>query len=61
MWKRLNHPNILPLLWITLNPLQLISEWMPGGELPGHIKENLHASRIELVGILDVPAIFIRR
>src|SRR5579872_4614149 len=50
MWKRLNHPNILPLLWITLDPLQLISEWMPGGELPQYIKERPHASRIGLVG-----------
>lgn len=36
VWKRLNHRNIVPFKGVTFNPLQLISEWMPSGELRAH-------------------------
>jgi serine/threonine protein kinase len=49
VWKRLNHPNIVPLRGVTLNPLQLISEWMPGGELREYVKLNRDANPIRLV------------
>ena len=49
MWKRLTHPNILPLLGITLTPLQLISTWMSGGDLTGYIKNHPDADRLILV------------
>ena len=49
MWKHLSHPNIVPLLGITPVPLQLISEWMPGGDLMEHIKSNPGANRLGLV------------
>ena len=57
MWKRLKHPNILPLLGVTIHPLQLISDWMPGGDLPGYIKKHSDVDRIGLVGVL--PVVFI--
>ena len=50
MWKRLDHPNIVAFKGITLNPLQLVSEWMPGGELRNYIKQNPDTIRINLVG-----------
>jgi len=50
VWKRLNHPNIVPFKGVTLNPLQLISEWMPHGELREYIKENQYMNRVGLVG-----------
>ena len=50
MWKRLVHPNIVPLLGIT--QLQLISDWMPGGDLPTYIKKNPDA---DLLGLVRVP------
>ena len=50
MWKRLTHPNILPLLGVTIAHLQLISHWMPGGDLPGYIREHPDADRVGLVG-----------
>lgn len=50
MWKRLNHPNIVPLKGVRLNPLQLVSEWMPGGELREYIRLNQSANLIGLVG-----------
>ena len=40
MWKYLTHPNILSLLGVTITPFQLISTWMPGGNLPEYIKKN---------------------
>jgi len=51
MWKRLAHPNILPLLGITTTPLQLISNWMPGGELRGYINQHPDPDRLGLVGV----------
>jgi len=59
MWKYLTHPNILPLLGVTLTPFQLISTWMPGGDLPEYIKKNPDVDRIGLVGAL--PVVFILR
>ncbi|KAF9644929.1 hypothetical protein BDM02DRAFT_823150 [Thelephora ganbajun] len=32
-WKRLTHRNIVPLLGVTIDPLQLISDWMSGEDL----------------------------
>jgi len=50
MWKRLTHPNIVPLLGITITPFQLISNWMPGGDLPEYIKRNSDTDQLGLVG-----------
>ena len=50
MWKRLKHKNIVPLLGITSTPLQLISEWMPGGDLTEYITEHPDTDRLVLVG-----------
>ena len=51
MYKRLAHPNIVPLLGITPSPLQLISEWMPGGDLTDYIKKSPDVNRVGLVGV----------
>lgn len=53
MWKRLEHPNIVPLLGIAHDPLQLVSEWMPGGGLTEYIKKIPDADRLCLVGASD--------
>jgi len=49
MWKRLTHPNIVPFKGVTLDPLQIVSEWMPGGDLTDYISLNPQANRINLV------------
>ena len=49
MWKHLDHPNILPLLGVTLSPHQLISSWMPGGNLRKYVRANPGADRLKLV------------
>ena len=54
MWKRLKHRNIVPLLGITPAPLQLISEWMPGGDLTEYIKKYPGADQLDLV---STPAV----
>ena len=54
MWKRLKHQNIVPFLGITTKPLQLISEWMPGGVLTDYITRNPNADRRSLVGVRPV-------
>ncbi|KAF9789479.1 kinase-like domain-containing protein [Thelephora terrestris] len=40
VWKYLNHPNIVPFKGVTFDPPQLISEWMPCGELRHHVRSN---------------------
>ena len=57
MWKNLTHPNIVPLLGITTTPFQFISDWIPGGDLPGYIEKNPDADRVQLVGV--PPFVFI--
>lgn len=50
VWKHLTHPNIVPLLGITPSPLQLVSEWMGGGDLTEYVKRNANVDRLGLVG-----------
>ena len=54
MWKRLTHPNVLPLLGATIAPPQLISDWMSGGDLPEYIEKHPNADRLVLVGVSSV-------
>ena len=56
VWKHLEHENIVPFLGITSSPLQLISDWMPGGDLTKYIKKHPDADRLGLVGA--PPAVF---
>lgn len=49
MWKRLRHKNVVPLLGITLFPHQLISEWIPGGDLLENVNKP-NADQLKLVG-----------
>ena len=51
VWKHSVHPNIVPLLGVTIDPLQLVSAWMPGGNLMEHIKSHPDADRLTLVNI----------
>ena len=70
MWKHLHHQNIVPLLGVTSSPVQLISEWMPNGELTEHIKRHPDTDRLGLVGPppvmfgsmpIPVPVVWCRR
>ena len=50
VWKRLTHPNVLPLLAITVTPCQLISNWVSGGNLLEFVKKRPDADKLSLVG-----------
>ena len=50
-WKHLAHPNIVPLLGATIVPLQLVSDWMCGGDLTEYITKNPDADRPSLVRV----------
>ena len=50
MSKHLAHQNIVPLLGVTIDPLELISEWMSGGDLTGYIANHADAGVLSLVG-----------
>ncbi|KAF9643883.1 kinase-like protein [Thelephora ganbajun] len=49
MWKYLEHPNILSLRGVTMNPPRLISDWMPNGNLSNYIGNNANADRLGLI------------
>jgi len=53
IWKRLSHPNILPLLGVSWSKdpqyFRIISEWMPNGNVTGYIKSNPQTNRLCLV------------
>ena len=53
VWKHMKHPNIVPFLGVTLDPLQLISDRMPGGDLTEYITNHPDVDRISLVSGLS--------
>jgi len=55
MWKRLIHPNIVPFRGVTIDPFQIVSEWISGGDLVTYIDLNPHTNRVTLVSILLHP------
>ena len=54
MRKLLEHPNIVPILSITLTPLQIISKWTPDGDLVEYTNKYPDANRC---GLASTPAI----
>ena len=54
IWKRLRHPNVVPFIGVTSEPLQIVSEWMPNGTLTDYVEKNPDANRIDLVGLFLV-------
>ena len=51
VWKHLKHQNIVPLIGITSTLLQLISEWLPDGDLAEYIARRPDIDRLGLVGV----------
>ena len=50
MWKRLSHPNIVPLIGVTFAPFQFVSVWYSGGDLLEFVHAHPHVNRLPLVG-----------
>jgi len=49
MWKRMSHPNVVQFRGVTLNPPQLVSDWMK--DLMEFIKESPNTNRLGLVRV----------
>ena len=49
MWKHGKHPNVVPFRGVTTVPLQLVSDWMSGGNIMEYLKEHPGADRLSLV------------
>ena len=56
-WKSLSHPNLLPLLGVTMSNkvFAMVSEWMVNRSINEFIKVNRDADRFELVGVTCPP------
>ena len=52
VWKQLIHDNIVPFRGVTLDPFQIVSEWIPCGDLTGYINTNPHVNPIKLVSFV---------
>ncbi|KAF9789176.1 kinase-like domain-containing protein [Thelephora terrestris] len=50
VWKHLDHPNIVPFKGVTFDPLQLVSKWIPGGELKEYVVRG--SSQANLISLL---------
>jgi serine/threonine protein kinase len=50
-WKHLQHPNVLPLLGVTVSErrLAMVSEWMEHGNVIEFFKKDEHVNRTEFV------------
>ena len=50
-WKALRHPNVLPLLGVTMGEklFAMVSEWMVNGNINEFIKTYRNTNRFELV------------
>ena len=53
MWKHTNHPNIVLFRGATLDPPQLVSDWMT--DLIGFIEEHPETNRL---GLVRVPPLY---
>jgi len=51
MWKFLRHPNVLPLIGVTMSESRfaMISDWMVNGNINEFVKANPYAARHKLV------------
>lgn len=51
-WKALCHPNVLPLLGVTMSETRfvMVSEWMVNGDINEFGNANINADRPRLVG-----------
>ena len=54
MWNSLRHPNVLPLLGVTMTETQfvMVSEWMVKGNIGQFLKADINEDRLGLVCFL---------
>lgn len=52
LWKRLNHPNVVPFLGVSVGyqgQIYLVSSWMKNGNILEYTKRNPEVNRLQLV------------
>lgn len=49
VWANLDHQNILRCFGVTIDPFQIMTEWMPNGEAMQYVRERQDADRVLLV------------
>ena len=49
IWMRLEHPNVVCCLGATVNPPQIVVDWMPEGEVMEHVQKDPKADRLHFV------------
>jgi len=56
-WKHLRHPNILPLIGVTVSNQRfaMVSAWMENGNINEFVRGDQHVNRIELVRATPYP------
>jgi len=56
-WRALHHPNILPLLGVTMteNQLVMVSKWMPKGNIREFTEANPDVDRLGLACFYSKP------
>jgi hypothetical protein len=56
-WKHLRHPNVLPLLGVTVGAYRfaMVSEWMEHGNIVEFVRADEHVNRTELVCHPSIP------
>jgi hypothetical protein len=56
-WKHLRHPNVLPLLGVTVSERRfaMVSEWMEHGNIIEFVGKDKDVNRTELVGRSSIP------
>ena len=61
IWRRLSHPNVLPVLGVSpkLFPLCIVSEWMIDGNIMDFTTNHPEVNRLRLVrsvsAVLSIP------
>ena len=57
-WKSLHHPNVLPLLGVTMsdNLFAMVSEWMVHGNITQFVKLHGDVNRSKLVGFVSLSS-----
>ena len=52
MWKFLQHPNVLPLIGVSMSKTQfaMVSRWMANGTVDEYVKAHSRVDRLRLVG-----------
>lgn len=58
MWKSLQHPNVLPLMGVTMTEVHfaMVSEWMADGNIREFIKAYPDEDRLGLVSLFKVSS-----